>query len=586
MNLEEIQSVLTEMEAKNKVISSGKGKILDCSLVSVGSEYEDFCKKHKFADATYLSEVITDDDISSWTPERPVYISAPTGSGKTSYLVYDKLVNLVIKSNQRILIFTNRQKLCRQMKVDLLKLVGEHPEKYSASSLDNIEEIGNNITILTYQKAAEYARHRSAEFLKKVEESAYVVYDEIHYILEDSTYNSNINHFTNEVLLMRNKKGVQIFMSATFGEIFDYIDKEIYSYEKITGFCGIKEDNIQFYGVKDKFENIAVKYFREDNQLVDLINSSDEKFLVFVSSVTSGAKIYEKITKTKAFIFSTNNGELDNNSDVALEEIINQEKFSCQVVIATSVLENGINISDKNLNNVVCVTADDVQLVQMLGRIRRDRTNPRAITLYIKQKSPAYFTKKLARYYNPVSKAISLYSNKVECLHKYFQNQNPEREFIRNFFYFYGTDLRINNPAYFKLKRDIDNIQIYLKEFEILGEDAFIFHQLNVLGLLHTYHHDNFIDADCKNAVKIKLDEFLSALCDKIITDADEIASIRKRIGDDYNIITGTKWDNHLNRLPGSEKMCELLQTIGLPYSIELDKSSKQLRVIRIPEQA
>ena len=146
----EIFSTLIKLESKTKILSESENSGLHVSLIRHHSQYYDFCKSHPKASANYLSEVISDKEILSWTAQKPVFISSPTGSGKTSWLVYEKLIPLAIKSKRRIIILCNRSRLCRQMKIDLMELVGDNPNIYTTSALDNIEFIGEYISILTY----------------------------------------------------------------------------------------------------------------------------------------------------------------------------------------------------------------------------------------------------------------------------------------------------------------------------------------------------------------------------------------------------------------------------------------------------
>lgn len=46
--------------------------------------------------------------------------------------------------------------------------------------------------------------------------------------------------------------------------------------------------------------------------------------------------------------------------------------FSKKILIATSVLDNGVSLCDSTLKNVVVIADNEVEFIQMLGRIRRD----------------------------------------------------------------------------------------------------------------------------------------------------------------------------------------------------------------------
>ena len=61
------------------------------------------------------------------------------------------------------------------------------------------------------------------------------------------------------------------------------------------------------------------------------------------------------------------------------------QRFDCRVLVATSVLDNGVSIIDDTLKNIVVDTTDKVQLMQMFGRKRL--ADGEQINLYIANKS-------------------------------------------------------------------------------------------------------------------------------------------------------------------------------------------------------
>ena len=61
---------------------------------------------------------------------------------------------------------------------------------------------------------------------------------------------------------------------------------------------------------------------------------------------------------------------------------MNDQKFDCQVLIATSVLDCGVNIADSDVKNIVIGHSEKTTFLQMLGR-KRIQSNE-AVTLYIK----------------------------------------------------------------------------------------------------------------------------------------------------------------------------------------------------------
>ena len=86
--------------------------------------------------------------------------------------------------------------------------------------------------------------------------------------------------------------------------------------------------------------------------------------------------IEENGSKKSVYIDSNLVGDMangDGKDDPAYSEIRNIRKcgkFNCDVLITTSVLDNGVNIKDPDVKNIVLITDDEVEFKQMLGRKR------------------------------------------------------------------------------------------------------------------------------------------------------------------------------------------------------------------------
>lgn len=64
-------------------------------------------------------------------------------------------------------------------------------------------------------------------------------------------------------------------------------------------------------------------------------------------------------------------------------ELIEHSRFSSQVLIATSVIDNGINIDDPDLKHLVVSSNLKNQTLQMIGRKRIDKNNPQNLNVYL-----------------------------------------------------------------------------------------------------------------------------------------------------------------------------------------------------------
>lgn len=93
-----------------------------------------------------------------------------------------------------------------------------------------------------------------------------------------------------------------------------------------------------------------------------------EKWLIFVSSIQRGKALQQRIKKEtgrKAVFLSS-----ENKAGKRWEMLSAEERYDEDVLIATKVLDNGVNISDKGVRHIVIPFCDQTEFMQMLGRRR------------------------------------------------------------------------------------------------------------------------------------------------------------------------------------------------------------------------
>lgn len=192
----------------------------------------------------------------------------------------------------------------------------------------------------------------------------------------------------------------------------------------------IKSDyklNIYFYYMERNYDYIKnIKIFKDVKELVREINegkSPKNKWMVFVHSRKYGKKICDSLNETNSVSENESNdntktdleleemiNDLDANIDSvvnsqepelavfisaenkntelkasqALDDIVKNEQFEQNILITTSVLDNGINIKDSNIHNIAIDIYDRIEFLQMLGRLRIENEN-HSVNLYVKE---------------------------------------------------------------------------------------------------------------------------------------------------------------------------------------------------------
>lgn len=122
------------------------------------------------------------------------------------------------------------------------------------------------------------------------------------------------------------------------------------------------------------------------------------------------------------------------------ETLEEQSRFETKVLIATSVIDNGVSIEDLDLKHVVIMSCDRVSMFQMLGRKRKEPAE--TVNVYIRSvsKDRLHYLKNNN---DILLGAVSSYRKKAATafLQQCWQDTSDLSENIRNLFYIsYGRN--------------------------------------------------------------------------------------------------------------------------------------------------
>ena len=121
----------------------------------------------------YLTNLIGD-DYKDWS-KRKIILTAPTGLGKTTFVV-DRLLSDIKLSGKKMLILCNRKLLRRQYWFDLIERFHSYGELEQA------------VQIETYQNIAEMLR-QGKDLVELFRDIDCIVLDECHYFYADAEFN-------------------------------------------------------------------------------------------------------------------------------------------------------------------------------------------------------------------------------------------------------------------------------------------------------------------------------------------------------------------------------------------------------------
>lgn len=303
---------------------------------------------------TTISDIITDDNVKSWTSDKLVFISAGTGRGK-SYFIKNRLNELVQADRGKILMILHRCRCCDQF----------------YHELETSGKLGQ-ITVTTYQ-SIEDKIHGYGEY--DFSQYTHIVCDEFHYFLSDADF-SNLTGASLSAILAQNDK-VRIFLSATGNATREYI-ASLSQLEQIE------------YVIEDEVNRIArLMFFNSYKTIRDIGMRTiirGKKAVFFLTSTQKALEIKRMFDRKASFNCSQYNANYARYiAKKALDTLINDGMLKTQILVTTMSLEAGMNILDPDVDTIVVDNADIDTVVQCIGRRRFDknRINDK-IDVYIK----------------------------------------------------------------------------------------------------------------------------------------------------------------------------------------------------------
>lgn len=288
--------------------------------------------------------------ITLWKKNDLIFVNCGTGSGKSSF------IKMLVENKQlqfNILILTNRVANRKQIENELDYLFTYYPKHIVISSY---QSIGLNDFITS----------------KKLDQFDFIFCDESHFFLSDVEFNQMANSSFSKI--MHTKNATKIFLSATNEEITKIAIKS-YAYNNYIYDITTLLDNVWIYTLSYNRSNVhKIIKFTKFDEIIDRINLSNEKWLIFVKSKADGNKYLELLknsTNKKITFLNRDNITInDNDACKTLNDLIIFQKFEDDVLLSTSIIDNGVNIIDKELTNIVCFDYDYIELIQEIGRKR------------------------------------------------------------------------------------------------------------------------------------------------------------------------------------------------------------------------
>jgi hypothetical protein len=337
----------------------------------------------------YITDVVTLKELKKWRPGDRVLICSMVGSGKSS-LIKNELYDYCKSINKKILLMSNRNLLKQQ----------------------NVLEIGDKKDYITLHNYQEFESRILRDFdttEKLFEPYDYIIFDEVHYFYADSFFNASTDLLIDPIKNTPKDK-IFIFMTATPDALLDYQFSYKFIYTLPNDYSYIK--NIFFY--EKKKESLVEKSIIQNIPY-------DEKILCFGSSAEKMWNLSTEFSDT-AFICSPGNKMAMNSSISEMNEIITNAKFNSHILFSTKILDNGVNLRDKQLKHIIIDMIDPISFIQTLGR-KRCISEDDQVNLYVRNynKGMIYW---MVRGYNG---KIQLAKDLKKLSKEEFQKKYPKR---------------------------------------------------------------------------------------------------------------------------------------------------------------
>lgn|GEM_PF-1513505 len=607
----------------------------------------------------YVGDVLTRQIWSSWMPSDNVYISAGTGRGKNTFIKMELLKHI---GDAKVVIFENRESLMQQQIMDMVSEIDPDALQYQGSSEENMVVFGStqNIMLISYQSAAMKCALGDSRFLSFCQAARYLVFDEAHYILDDANFNKGINFFLNAFLPQNAfPNATKIFMSGSMEEFYTFSQiQSPFMYEPID-ICNEKENretNLQHpqtdangmsgyldamneeilnqtkqykylnqngmsFGTgitKNKVLSLPTDYsyiipyrykFLEDITSQIAQSAVDEKWVIFVKSIEEGVRLQSSLKSVcgdSVYFLDAENKRSSENKEL-YQGLVKNCSFDCRVLIATTVIYNGINVKDSQVKHIVVPFTTVSVMKQLIGRKRMEEGE--SVKVYFPvvsyQNIKRTFMKRLGEYFElmelrapvslkPMLQTNHLLSEKTSKFYYMQQLRNPNGTW---------TDMLrpcLNEPAIHKLFYDscfyIFTLQRMRPELEEAAQDypSVMMQHLGIADTVQTVDVSEQTIENKWDTIRKELADYLEKLAGTTIVSPDESGSydtlldLKRMLNDAHRALhDGTNLDTHWKRPErffSADKVKDLLNELSLPYQIKSESENK-VRITVVTKQ-
>lgn len=303
-------------------------------------------------------------EVSRRRPTR-VFIESPSGTGKTSF-VFDPLLPHAAAKGRSILYLGVRASLDGQ--TERARSLGwkQKAVQTGGGAVFSCPDSPAVITLLSYQEVLAFGGTLSSY--------AYIVFDDVHCLVEDSLFNAHTGSVLQKILTGA-PDAAWIFLSSSMESVSavlhrwtdrilpsNYADNDL-SRKLLQQHCLTYRNELRRSAYRPVF-------FRGEAALLRAVSQTpkEEKWLIFVSSVQQGKELQRRTGTAagrSAAFFSS-----QNKTGKRWSQLLQEQRFPQDVLITTRVLGSGGAVCDRSVRHIALPFCGKTEFLQMLGRCR------------------------------------------------------------------------------------------------------------------------------------------------------------------------------------------------------------------------
>ena len=331
-------------------------------------------------------------------------------------------------------------------------------------------------------------------------------------------------------------------------------------------------DKLLMYRFPNHFEGLQLRYFKEPAEIADLAKSHPgEKFLVFVSH-REGFDEANPNTYLAAFKqanISVSYLDRDEKNSATWNNLRDNQRFETQALVTTSVTDCGVNIMDKNLKHIVIETTDRTELIQMLGRRRRDRNEP--VSVYIRAINSGtmhHRLRKTEEWLEICERAdrSSARHPDYKLLLKGWNDCSADRPYSKLLVPYSSGGFRVKRTAYHALLWQQGTLKKLIRMSEKYGDNSALPRLVHEwLETPDGYREENWLHYDAQQKAREELVQFLQQWLDVPLNDENE-ESFKQELRELLSPLVMGAHDS--TREIGYRALNNRLEDLELPYQI------------------